>query len=105
MGLGFLEFFAGGGMARLGLGPGWSCLFANDFDPVKGAAYRANFPDAGAHVSGEDVWKLSAPDLPGPADLGLLALPGLQPGRWPGGAVGGAVLGLFRLLAAHGGPG
>jgi DNA (cytosine-5)-methyltransferase 1 len=28
----FYEFFAGGGMARLGLGPGWTCLFANDFD-------------------------------------------------------------------------
>jgi len=32
----FYEFFAGGGMARLGLGEGWSCAFANDFDPVKG---------------------------------------------------------------------
>ena len=75
MGLKFLEFFAGGGMARLGLGPGWSCLFANDFDPVKGAAYRANFPDAGAHFSGEDVWKLSAQDLPGPADLAWASSP------------------------------
>jgi DNA (cytosine-5)-methyltransferase 1 len=24
------EFFAGGGMARLGLGPAWDCQFAND---------------------------------------------------------------------------
>ncbi|MFM8753450.1 MAG: DNA (cytosine-5-)-methyltransferase, partial [Phenylobacterium sp.] len=67
--LDFLEFFAGGGMARLGLGLGWSCLFANDFDPVKGAAYRANFADAEAHFSGADVWNLSAADLPGPAAL------------------------------------
>ena len=28
----FYEFFAGGGMARAGLGEGWDCLFANDFD-------------------------------------------------------------------------
>ena len=34
----FLEFFAGG-MARAGLGAGWRCLFANDFDP--GKAMRA----------------------------------------------------------------
>ena len=27
---GFYEFFAGGGMVRAGLGPGWSCLFATD---------------------------------------------------------------------------
>jgi hypothetical protein len=27
---GYYEFFAGGGMARAGLGPGWRCLFAND---------------------------------------------------------------------------
>ena len=29
------EFFAGGGMARAGLGAGWKCLFANDFDHKK----------------------------------------------------------------------
>src|SRR5204862_2074056 len=45
----FYEFFAGGGMARLGLGARWSCAFANDFDPVKAAAYRANFADAADH--------------------------------------------------------
>ena len=28
----FLEFFAGGGMARIGLGPSWRCLFANEND-------------------------------------------------------------------------
>ena len=36
----FYEFFAGGGMARAGLGPRWACAFANDFDAAKGAAYR-----------------------------------------------------------------
>ena len=39
----FYEFFAGGGMARLGLGEGWDCTFANDFDAMKADAYRANF--------------------------------------------------------------
>ena len=34
----FYEFFAGAGMARAGLGPGWRCLFANDIDPNKTAA-------------------------------------------------------------------
>jgi DNA (cytosine-5)-methyltransferase 1 len=26
----FYEFFAGGGMARAGLGEAWECVFAND---------------------------------------------------------------------------
>jgi DNA (cytosine-5)-methyltransferase 1 len=39
----FLEFFAGGGMTRLGLGEMWRCRLANDIDSQKCAAYRANF--------------------------------------------------------------
>jgi DNA (cytosine-5)-methyltransferase 1 len=39
----FYEFFAGGGMARAGLGDGWTCLFANDFDAKKAESYRANW--------------------------------------------------------------
>ncbi|MFN7265093.1 MAG: DNA cytosine methyltransferase, partial [Phenylobacterium sp.] len=100
----FLEVFAGGGMARLGLGPGWACRFANDFDPVKGAAYRANFPDAAAHFSGEDVWTLSAEDLPG-ADLAWASSPcqdfSLAGGR--AGLSGGrssAFFGFWRLMEA-----
>ena len=46
----FYEFFAGGGMARIGLGDAWRCLFANDFDAVKAQTYRANFADAEAHL-------------------------------------------------------
>lgn len=42
----FYEFFAGGGMARAGLGPGWECLFANDFDRKKSDSYRRNWGDA-----------------------------------------------------------
>ena len=39
----FYEFFAGGGMARAGLGADWTCRLANDLDPIKVAAYRANW--------------------------------------------------------------
>ena len=71
----FYEFFAGGGMARLGLGEGWRCLFANDFDPVKAATYRANFSDAAAHLRQGDVWALTPADLPGEADLAWASSP------------------------------
>src|SRR5277367_3597927 len=69
----FLEFFAGGGMARLGLGAGWRCLFANDFDAGKAAAYRANWGDEDLKVA--DVWNLGSADLPGRADLAWASSP------------------------------
>ncbi|MDP3803199.1 DNA cytosine methyltransferase [Brevundimonas sp.] len=64
---GFYEFFAGGGMVRAGLGGGWRCLFANDFDPKKADAYRANWGDEALRVG--DIAGLAADDLPGAADL------------------------------------
>ncbi len=67
------EFFAGGGMARLGLGERWGCLFANDFDPVKAAVYRDNFGDD--HMRQGDVWALTTADLPGLADLAWASSP------------------------------
>jgi len=101
----FYEFFAGGGMARIGLGDRWSCAFANDFDPVKAATYRANFSDAAAHFHEGDVWKLSEADLPGRADLAWASSPcqdfslaggraGLQGGR------SSAFFGFWRLMEA-----
>ena len=69
----FYEFFAGGGMARTGLGSGWTCLFANDFDAMKAEAYRGNFGD-GDLVHG-DVWELDAARLPGRADLAWASSP------------------------------
>jgi len=69
----FYEFFAGGGMARLGLGDGWACRFANDFDAMKAAAYRANFGDGDLREG--DVWALSPADLPGRADLAWASSP------------------------------
>ncbi len=67
------EFFAGGGMARLGLGAGWDCLFANDFDPRKAATYRANFGESDLRCG--DIWDLTAGDLPGRADLAWASSP------------------------------
>lgn len=70
----FLEFFAGGGMARVGLGENWRCLFANDFDAKKCAAYRDNF-GAGDLVEA-DVACLAAGDLPTMrADLAWASFP------------------------------
>lgn len=69
----FYEFFAGGGMARAGLGADWQCLFANDFDPKKVEAYRANW-GAGEMQHG-DIYALDADDLPGYADLAWGSFP------------------------------
>lgn len=101
----FLEFFAGGGMARMGLGVGWRCAFANDFDPVKAATYRANFADAADHFHDGDVWNLSTDDLPGPADLAWASSPcqdfslaGARAGM--GGGRSSAFFGFWRLMEA-----
>lgn len=64
----YYEFFAGGGMARAGLGPGWTCLFANDFDPKKGLTYQANW-GVGGELTVGDVRALSADAMPGHPDL------------------------------------
>lgn len=63
----FYEFFAGGGMARKGLGPNWTCLFANDFDFKKGLTYQANFGSDALKVA--DIRAITPADLPGLADL------------------------------------
>ena len=69
----FYEFFAGGGMARAGLGGGWECLFANDIDAKKGASYAANWGDEELLI--KDVGKLSTKDLKGAADLAWASFP------------------------------
>lgn len=70
---GFYEFFAGGGMARAGLGPGWRCLFANDFDRRKAESYRANWGGDALHVG--DVGAVTTAQLPGVADLVWASFP------------------------------
>ncbi|RWM32605.1 MAG: DNA cytosine methyltransferase [Mesorhizobium sp.] len=70
----FYEFFAGGGMARAGLGNEWHCLFANDFDHKKGMTYQANWGTGGElHVG--DVRQIAAKDLPGSPDLAWGSFP------------------------------
>lgn len=71
---GFYEFFAGGGMARLGLGDNWQCLFANEWSARKAAAYRANFPPA-TELKLDDIWNLSTADLPHGASLAWASFP------------------------------
>jgi DNA (cytosine-5)-methyltransferase 1 len=70
----FYEFFAGGGMARAGLGEGWRCLFANDFDAKKGLSYQANW-GTGGELRIADVRAIRAGDLPGRADLAWGSFP------------------------------
>jgi DNA (cytosine-5)-methyltransferase 1 len=69
----FYEFFAGGGMARLGLGPNWQCLFSNDNDAQKARSYRANF-DA-TEFNSSDIHDLASADLPDRADLAWASFP------------------------------
>ncbi|MGJ0504731.1 MAG: DNA cytosine methyltransferase [Methylocystis sp.] len=69
----YYEFFAGGGMARAGLGEGWRCLFANDFDRKKAESYRANWGGEELHVG--DVGEISTGQLPGRADLVWASFP------------------------------
>lgn len=64
----FYEFFAGGGMARAGLGSKWKCLFANDFDEKKATSYRENHR-GGQELLVKDVGKVTTSELPGTADL------------------------------------
>ncbi len=69
----FYEFFAGGGMARAGLGDGWQCLIANDFSPMKAAAYTDNW-GADDFVCG-DIAAVQSSDLPCRADLAWASFP------------------------------
>jgi DNA (cytosine-5)-methyltransferase 1 len=69
----FYEFFAGGGMARLGLGDSWNCLFANDINEKKAASYRKRF--GGEHLKVCDVATLASADLPGMAELVWASFP------------------------------
>ncbi|MAZ16575.1 MAG: DNA (cytosine-5-)-methyltransferase [Ahrensia sp.] len=63
----FYEFFAGGGMARAGLGSSWQCLFSNDFDDKKASCYINHWGKESLKVG--DVAKLTTQDLPDAADL------------------------------------
>ncbi|MFO1134154.1 MAG: DNA cytosine methyltransferase [Rhodoblastus sp.] len=98
----FYEFFAGGGMARAGLGAGWRCLLANDFDRCKAASYADNWGADDFRL--EDIHRLTAADLPGRADLAWASFPCQDlslagNGRGLDGARSGAFFGLAALVA------
>ena len=67
-----LEFFAGGGLARLGLAEEFATIWANDIDPMKAAAWIDNFGAAG-FVQG-DIGQCRADDIPR-ADLAWASFP------------------------------
>lgn len=69
----FFEFFAGGGMARAGLGDGWECAFANDFHDMKARTYTTNWGDD--HFVPGDVGLVTTNQLPGRADLTWASFP------------------------------
>ncbi|HTZ73283.1 MAG TPA: DNA cytosine methyltransferase [Candidatus Aquilonibacter sp.] len=68
------EFFAGGGMARLGLGDNWNCIFSNDISEKKATAYREFF-GASPELKVADVTTLTSNDLPDIADLVWASFP------------------------------
>lgn len=98
----FFEFFAGGGMARAGLGPDWRCRFANDFDARKAATYRAVWGDGEMRCG--DIHALTSADLPGRADLAWASFPCQDlslagPKAGLSGARSGAFWGFHALIA------
>lgn len=60
-------------MARAGLGCGWRCLFANDFDFKKSRTYERNWGKGVLKTA--DVRSLTTSDLPGRADLAWASFP------------------------------
>jgi len=72
--LNWYEFFAGGGMARLGLGSHWNCTFANEWCEKKASAYRAYFGES-PELKIQDIRSLKTVDLPGHPDLVWASFP------------------------------
>lgn len=69
----FLEFFAGAGLARLGLEPDWECVWANDIDETKGSIYKDNF--GSDHLVVGDVSTVEVQDLPTDATMAWASFP------------------------------
>lgn len=100
--LGFYDFFAGGGMASLGLGPRWKCLMANDYSEKKARAYRANFFPASELIV-KDVNALTKDELPGRPILAWASFPCQDlslagKGQGLGGQRSGSYWGFWRLV-------
>ncbi len=59
------EYFAGIGLVRLGLEQaGWNVLFSNDWSSSKFEMYSAHFKDASEHYKVQDIFAISATDVP-----------------------------------------
>jgi DNA (cytosine-5)-methyltransferase 1 len=69
----YYEFFAGGGMARAGLGSNWQCSFANDFSSAKVSAYIDNW--GSDHIVLGDVGLIETNQLPGRATMAWASFP------------------------------
>ena len=62
---GFLEFFAGIGLVRMGLeAAGWRAVWANDIDQQKRDMYDTHFGDADTHFELGDIHWLDADAIP-----------------------------------------
>ena len=68
-----MEFFAGGGLARAGLGEQWRCLVANDIDSKKAAVYRENW--GSAEFVEADIRDLDDSKIDEAADLAWASFP------------------------------
>ena len=60
-------------MAREGLGPAWSCSFANDNSALKAAAYRARW--GGGEFDARDIDQITPDDLPAGSQLAWASFP------------------------------
>jgi len=69
----FYEFFAGAGLARSGLEPSWTCVWANDISEKKARVYRRNFGDD--HLVVGDVADVDPSSLPPGAELAWASFP------------------------------
>lgn len=68
-----LEFFAGGGLARLGLSAQFDVAWANDFDAMKCRTWRENFGAQG--LTEDDVANIQLDQLPQRAALAWASFP------------------------------
>ena len=69
----FYEFFAGAGLARIGLAPWFSPIWANDIDPKKADIYIENFGPQGFCL--DDIANIKSQHLPGQAALAWASFP------------------------------
>jgi DNA (cytosine-5)-methyltransferase 1 len=69
----FYDFFAGAGLATLGLRHAWQCVWANDIAPGKAGVYTANFGHD--HFALGDVAQVNADQLPKPTEMAWASFP------------------------------